>query len=346
MNDKNQTVAISTSSILKILSILLGLVFLYVVRNVLVVVFVSLVLAAAMNPTITKLQRRGIPRWVGIAVIYVGIFGVLALLAALVVPLVTDELGQLINAVPTLYGKVFSAVQGSNISDTIQQALGSLNDALSKVTTGVFSGVASFFGGLFALIGTLVLTFYLTIQDRGIKSIAVDLAPARQRPYLTRLFNRIEDRLGQWLRGQLTLGLVIATLTYLALFLLNVKYALVLALLAGVTELIPIVGPYIGAVPAVIVAFSQDPWLALWTIVAYVVIQQLENHLIVPRVMGRVSGLNPVIVIVSVLVGGKLGGILGVLLAVPSVIIVTSFLEDFLEEHRQENSRLASPNQS
>lgn len=340
MENQNQTIAVSTSSILKVLLILVGLVFVYTIRDVLVVVFVSLVLAAAMNPTITKLQRRGIPRWVGIALIYLALVAVISALVVLFIPLVTNELGQLIGAFPALYGKVFSVVQGADVSDTIQKALGSLNSSLSGLTSGLFSGVATFFGGLFAVIGTLVLTFYFTIQDRGIKSLVVDFAPAGQRPYLTRLLNRIEERLGQWLRGQLTLGLVIGTVTYLALFLLQVKYALVLALLAGVTELVPIVGPFIGGIPAVIVAFSQSPWLALWTIVAYVVVQQLENHLIVPRVMGRVTGLNPVIVIVAVLVGGKLAGITGVLLAVPSVIIITSFLEDFLSEKRQADNRL------
>lgn len=341
MENNSRTIAISTSSILKTLLILVGLVFLYIVRDVLVIVFMSLVLAAAINPTITKLQQRGVPRWVGIACIYVGIIAIVILLVILVVPLVTNELGQLIGAFPSLYSKAFTAVQGTDVSGTIQKALGSLNDALSRLTSGVFSGVASFFGGLFAVIGTLVLTFYLTIQDRGIKSLVVDLAPSGQRPYLTRLFNRIEERLGQWLRGQLTLGLIIAALIYLALFLLGVKYALVLALLAGVTELVPIIGPYLGGIPAVIVAFSQSPWLALWTIIAYIVVQQLENHLVVPRVMGRVTGLNPVIVIVAVLVGAKLDGITGIIFAVPSVIIVTSFLEDFASEHRQEQSRLA-----
>ncbi len=340
MESGSKTIAISTSSILKILLILLGLVFLYAVRDVLVIVFISFVLAAAMNPTITSLQRRGIPRWVSIALIYVGILAVIGLLVVLVVPLVTDELAQLIRAFPQLYARAFTALQGSNFSGTIEKALGSLNSTLSQFTSGLFSGVASFFGGLLAVVGTLVLTFYLTIQDKGMKSVVVDLSPVKYRPYLTRLFNRIEERLGQWLRGQLLLGAIIAAMIYLALFLLQVKYALVLALLAGVTELIPIVGPYLGGIPAVIVALSQSPWLALWTIVAYIVVQQLESHLIVPRVMGRVTGLNPIIVIVAVLVGAKVGGITGILFAVPTVIIITSFIDDFTDEQRQENNRV------
>ncbi len=340
MENLPKSITISTNSILKTLLIVLAVVLLYLIRDVVLIVFVSLVLAATMNPTVTKFQRRGIPRWVGIVVIYAVLFAVVGLLVALVVPLVTDELSQLTRVFPSLYSHAFTAVQGSNVSGVITKALDSLNSALTQLTSGVFSGVADFFGGVFAVIGILVLTFYLTNQERGIKALAVDLAPVSQRPYLSRLFNRIEERLGQWIRGQLLLGLIIAALIYLALFLLNVKYALILALVAGVTELIPIVGPFIGGIPAVIVALSQNPWLGLWTLAAYIVVQQLENHLIVPRVMGRVTGLNPVMVILAVLIGAKLAGVTGVLLAVPTLIIVTSFFEDFASEHRQTENRL------
>lgn len=340
MESGNRSVAISTSSILKIILVLLGILFAWAIRDVLVIVLVSFILAAAMNPTITSFQRRGIPRWVGIALIYVGLLAILGLLVVLVIPLVTDELAQLIRAFPTLYAKAFTAVQGSDFSSTIEKGLGSLNSALSQFTSGFFNGVASFFGGVFAVIGVLVLTFYLTIQEKGMKSVLVDISPVKYRPYLTRLFNRIEERLGQWLRGQLLLGAIIAAMIYLALFVLGVKYALVLALLAGVTELIPIVGPYIGGLPAVIVALSQSPWLALSTVIAYIVVQQLESHLIVPRVMGRVTGLNPIIVIVAVLTGAKIGGITGVLFAVPTVIIITSFIDDFTQEQKENEARV------
>jgi predicted PurR-regulated permease PerM len=146
--------------------------------------------------------------------------------------------------------------------------------------------------------------------------------------------------LGDWLRGQLILGLIIGTLTLIGLLAFKVEFAVVLALIAGLTELIPIIGPFIGAIPAVIVAFSQDPVLALIVMGLYIVIQQLENNLIVPRVMSKATGLNPVIVIVSILVGGKVAGITGVILAVPTMIIITTFLEDFLEEKKADDMRL------
>jgi predicted PurR-regulated permease PerM len=178
------------------------------------------------------------------------------------------------------------------------------------------------------------------MEEQGMRRLSIDLAPAKYRPYFAQLFRRIEERLGRWLRGQLFLGLIIAVLTYIGLVSLGVKYALVLALIAGLTELLPAIGPFIGAIPAVIVGLSQDPWKGLFVAILYLVIQQLENNLIVPRVMSKATGLNPVIVIISLLVGAKVAGVIGVILAVPTVLIITTFLEDFLEEKKADDAKL------
>lgn len=341
--NQSQTINLSTLTLLKFIAIILLLAFLYVVRDVALIVFVSLVLAAAIDPSITKLERRGIPRGVGIAIIYIGIVAVLALIVILFVPLVIDQLAQFTKAFPSLYERGLAFLknfQDNSALTGFQEAVTSLSKGLSEFTQGVFTKLFTFFGGLVSAIGVLVLTFYLTMEEKGMKRLAVHLAPVRHRPYLTQLFTRIEDRLGSWLRGQLLLGLIIAVLTYLGLTLLGVKFALVLALIAGVTELVPIIGPFLGAIPAVIVALSVDPLLAVWVLLMYIVIQQLENNLIVPKVMARATGLNPIIVIVGILVGAKLAGLPGIILAVPTIIIFTTFLEDFLEERKAGEMRL------
>lgn len=346
MANQPTNVSISTTTILKVVLIGLALWFLATISQVLVIVFVALVLAAAIDPWITRLERMGMARGWAMAIIFVGAIALLSLIVILFVPLVVDQLGKFTQAFPKLYERVFSLYQNNQDSvalETIQKGLQNLNSALSDVTKGIFSSVFGFFGGLISVIGVLVLTFYLTLEEKGMKRIAIDLAPAKYRPYLIQLFNRIEDRLGDWLRGQLILGLIIGSLTLVGLLLLKVEYAVVLALIAGVTELIPIIGPFIGAIPAVIVAFSQDPILAVFVIGLYIVIQQLENNLIVPRVISKATGLNPVIVIVAILVGGKIAGITGVILAVPTMIIITTFLEDFLEEKKADDLRLEPP---
>lgn len=340
---EQKTVTLSMNTFLKLLLIVLAVAFVYQIRDVLIVIFVALVLAAAIDPWITALERRGIPRGVGIAIIFISLIAFISLVLIALVPLLADQLTQFVNAFPDLYAKGFSLIQGvkdQTILDGLQKGVESLNSAVGQLTQGFFSGVVGFFGGVFTFISIFVLTFYLTMEEQGMKRLAVDLAPAKYRPYLSKLFHRIEERLGHWLRGQLFLGLIIATVTYIGLSIIGIKYALVLALIAGITELLPAIGPFIGAIPAIIVALSQQPILAVWVAGMYLVIQQLENHFIVPKVMSKASGLNPVIVIISLLVGAKVAGMIGVILAVPTVIIITTFLEDFLEEKKEADEQL------
>lgn len=340
---QQQSVTISTTTFFKMLIIASAVAFLYLIRDVATIVFVALVLAAAIDPWITSLQRRGVPRGLGIAIIFVSLLALISLLLVLLVPLIADQLTQFLNAFPQLYAKGFSLFQGikdQNLVDGLQQAVDSLNSAVGQITTGFFSGIVGFFGGVFTVIGIFVLTFYLTMEEQGMKRLAVEISPAKYRPYLSRLFHRVEERLGGWLRGQLLLGLIIGAATWIGLTLLGVKYALVLALIAGITELLPAIGPFIGAIPAIIVAISIDPWKGLWVAGLYLVIQQLENHLIVPKVMSKTTGLNPVIVIVALLVGAKVAGIIGVILAVPTVLIISTFIDDFLEEKKADDTKL------
>jgi len=340
---EQKTVTISTNTFLKVILIALAVAFVYQVRDVLIIVFVALVLAAAIDPWITAIERRGVPRGVSIAIIFISLIAFISLVLIALVPLLADQLSQFVNAFPDLYAKGFTLVQGvkdQSILDGLQKGVESLNSAVSQLTQGFFTGIVGFFGGVFTFISIFVLTFYLTMEEQGMKRLATDLAPAHYRPYLSKLFHRIEERLGNWLRGQLLLGLIIGVTTYIGLTLLGVKYALVLALIAGITELLPAIGPFIGAIPAIIVALSQEPILGVWVAALYLVIQQLENHLIVPKVMSKATGLKPIIVIISLLLGAKLAGMIGIILAVPTVIIISTFLEDFLEEKKEAEVQL------
>lgn len=344
MNEhKTLSIDISSRTFLKVLLVVVGWVFLSMVKDVLLIVFIALVLTAALDPTVTAMERRGVPRGFGIAILYVVLIGFFSLMAVLVVPLVIDQLHQLAVSLPSLYTKALGFVhtfQSPTVIDGLSKGLQTVTNSLGSLTQGVFSRIFSFFGGLFAFIAIMVITFYLTMEERGMKRIAVDLAPEKSRPYLTQLFRRIEERLGRWLRGQLILGLIIAVAVYIGLLALGVKYALVLALFAGVTELLPAVGPFIGAVPAVLVGLSQHPWLGVAVAALYLVVQQLESHIIAPKVMAKATGVNPVIVIISLLVGAKLAGVVGVILAVPTMLIITTFLEDFLDEKRADDLRI------
>lgn len=345
-NQRQLQVTISMESIIRVVVVGLVLWFLYGIRSVLAILLVSIIVAAAIDPWVSAMQRRRIPRVVAILVIFLIFFTVISATIALLIPALVSQVRDVAASFPQLYERLTTSISSplfskQEIIDSVRRSLESFDQALVKITGPIFSGLASAFGGLFSFIGVVVLTFYLSLEENGIRKFFQAVMPARVQPYLTRLFNRIQERMGRWLRGQLLLSLIIGVLSFIALWILGVKYALLLALIAGVTEIVPIAGPIIGAIPAVLFAFAQSPLKALAVIIVYVVIQQLENNLIVPRVMSRATGLNPIVVIIVMLIGAKVAGIVGVILAIPVTIIINAFLQDFIESREEENAALA-----
>jgi predicted PurR-regulated permease PerM len=160
--------------------------------------------------------------------------------------------------------------------------------------------------------------------------------PAKYEDYVISLWKRAEHKVGRWLQAQLLLALSVGLFVFVGLSLLNVKYALLLGIVAMVLEIVPIVGPVISAVPGVILAFAQSPTLGLWVLVFYVAVQQIEAHVLTPLILGKTLGLNPVTVIIALLIGGTLAGLLGILLSVPVAVVIVEILDDLA---RQKESR-------
>jgi predicted PurR-regulated permease PerM len=320
---------------------------LYVIRNVIGIIFVSLILTAGITPWVDWLEKHRVPRVVGTIILYAILLSIFSLIVILIIPPLTEQIGQIISAFPQYYDKIIqgferlkNASPESGLVNNIQQSLQTLNDSLSKVAGGIFSGLVTVFGGFASFLSIMVITFYLTQERNNGKNIIHSIAPAQYQPYLLQLTNRIATKLGAWLRGQLLLCVIIFIVSYIGLTILGVRYALVLALIAGFFEFIPFVGPVVAAVPALFLSFAQSPIKALLVLILYIVIQQLENQLIVPKVMQKSTGLNPVVVIIAMLIGARLGGILGVMLAVPTAAIIQVFTSDFFGQKKERDSKL------
>src|SRR3989344_8170812 len=163
--------------------------------------------------------------------------------------------------------------------------------------------LVSIFGGVFSVVILVVVSFYLASQEEGIEQFLRMVVPLRDEEYVIDLWERSRAKIGQWLRSQLLLGVVVGILVFIALTLLGVRYALFLALLAAIFELIPVIGPILAAVPAVFFALLSSPVLGLIVAVVYTIIQQLESHVLVPLLMRRVVGLNPLVVVIALLIG-------------------------------------------
>jgi len=339
---KPQTINISAGTILRVFFIILFLVFLYLIKDVIVIFLFALIIASAIVPAVNLLQKIKIPRIIGALIVYIVILGVLAFLISLIVPSIARDVKELSTSLPTLVEDLaakFEAIKDTaeksgGIISQAQSYLTEVGDILKKSASNLFSIAINVFGGVFSFLLILVISFYLSVQKNGIQNALTAIAPHQHKEYILNLWARSQKKLGRWLQGQLFLGLIIGVMVYIGLSLLNVKFALLLAVLAGVLEIFPYIGPVLAAIPAVILGFLQEPSLGIWVIIWYLAIQQIENYVIVPLVIGKIVKLNPVAVILALLIGGKLGGIPGMILAVPLAAVLAEFLRDLVKKRK------------
>jgi len=333
-----ETIDISTSTLLRFVLIILGLVFLYLLREVILILFVAVIITSAVDGPVDWLQKRKVRRIFGVAMIYVFFLVFLGLLIYLVVPPLVHEIKLLAVNFPDYWDKLsvnFSALsEKSGLPSSIQSILNKFGDNLNGWASNAFSATVGVFGGIFKFLIIIVISIYLSVREKGIKKFFVAITPSSQQTYAASLIDRIQAKLGGWLRGQILLSFVIGLLVFIGLSVFKIKYALVLALIAGVLEIVPYIGPIIAGAIAVILAFIQAPILALFTLITFYVIQELEKYLITPQIMGRMVGLDPVVIIIAALIGAELAGIFGIIISVPIAASISVFLRDIFIERK------------
>ncbi len=314
--------AISTGTIFRVLFVCAAVWFAFAIRDVILLVTGALFLAVLMEPFADMLERKRMPRSIAALIVYVLAILLLGGLLYVVLPPALAEFG---NIIP-LFAPYIDQATGSVLAASFHE------DGLAWITSfvttlrgaGVSAALPQIFGvgssaiGVFAAIAVLlILAYYFVAEKQAIVSSVSRIAPAEYHPFINQLTIKLRNRLGAWLRGQLMLMGVIFVLTYIALSLIGVPYALILALLAGTLEVIPFIGPLFSAVPAVMLALSLSPVHAIIVAAAYFLIQGVEGHMLVPKIMQHATGMNPLLSLLAVLIGWTLGGIPGAILAIP-----------------------------
>jgi predicted PurR-regulated permease PerM len=315
--------------------------FLYTIRNTIVTVYVSALFAMGLSPVVKMIERqraipigKRLPRWLAILVIYATIILIIVSLGMLVVPPLIDQAEELWRSLPERFAQAQSTLvrlgilrRPITIGEAVQQAPGG-GGATTVIT--LFSTARNVVGGVFGVITLLVLTFYMLVESREIFAFFVKLFPPHERGRVAAVSAAVTEKVSAWLGGQLLLGGIIGLSSALGLWLMGVPYFYVLALISAVGELIPMLGPILAAIPAILVAATVSPGLAIGVAVFFIIQQQLENSIVVPKIMGRQVGLSAVTVIVALGIGGQLLGVMGAILAVPTAAIVLLLLEELL----------------
>jgi predicted PurR-regulated permease PerM len=336
---------VSYSAFFKLAVIVLAGALLFLVREVLLMMFIAIVIASALDPLVDWMQKHGIPRALGVICVYLililGVGGALAL----IVPALASEIKSLGNVLPeyledlSVYLESISGVSAAQSLQDLSDFISSLSSQLDAAIVSVYEVIKSFFGSVFSVVAVFVLSFYFLLQENAFKKFIQSFVPKKYRKQSISVTERIQEQMGNWLRGQLFLGLVIGVVTYIVLSLLGVKYALVLAIFAGLLEIVPYVGPVIAAVPAIFLGLLQSPFIGLLVFIAYVLIQQFENHLLVPKVMEKAVGLNPLVVIIVILAGAKVAQVPGAIVAVPAATAASVVLGDYFTEQREKEKK-------
>ncbi len=298
---------------------------LFHILDIILLFFVAFILMSALSPLVERLRGWGVPRIIAVLLVFF-------LTVILVIGLLTAGLSPLVSQTSNLIQKLVETINSLVQTNIIDQAV--VQQEASRFSAQVVNFTVDLFKNLISWVSVLVVTIYMLFDREKMKKYVTSFFGERQEQ-VEKLLQKIEDKLGSWLRGQVILSVVVGTLVYLGLSILGVEYALPLAIIAGLLEVVPMIGPIISAIPAILIGLTVSPLFAAIIAGLYLAVQQIENQIIVPQVMRRAVGLNPLLVILAVSIGGRLLGIAGALLAVPIAVVIQLIIQEGL--NRSEN---------
>jgi predicted PurR-regulated permease PerM len=298
---------------------------LFLIRDILALLFIVLILVASFSPVVESWSKV-VGRTLSVIAIVVIFVGLLALGIYIVVPPMVGQIAELTRALPGQFSR-YDIIRSHLPS--LQGSLSVITNSVGNVASGVITITSSVVSGVIAFIAALVIFAYFLIDEKAMKYFVLSLFPDNHRENMAQVMRKIAKKVGDWFRGQILLAIIVGVIDLVGLIIIGVPYALTLAVVSGVLEIVPTLGPIIAGLAAAIVALTVSPWKALIVIVFYIAVQQLENNVIVPKVMQKALGLSPVIIIVAILIGAKLMGIIGAVIAVPLAASLTVVLSEW-----------------
>jgi len=325
MKPERVKIDISVAVILKIALVLGAIYLVYLLRDILTLIFVVLILVAALRP-IVKGWGRKIGNTFAVIILLAIIITLIAGFIYAVLPPFVSQTKQLVENAPS-YVQRFTVIR--NNMPSLEKALSSAPQSFSTISGGFVSVTTGVFGGIVSFLTAIVLTIYLLLDEQFFNKTFSGLIPPEKRESVWEIIDKLTLKVGNWLRGQLVVGLLIGTLVFLGTTIIGLHYSLTLGVIAGTLEFIPIIGPIISGVLGTIVALFVSPITALITAVFYIILGQLNGSFMAPKIMQKAIGLPPAVIIVTILIGSKLLGVAGALLAVPISGIIFVILSDW-----------------
>jgi len=316
-----QKIEISAKTIIFTVFFIILLNLLWMLKDLIFSLFIAFIIMSALKPFVNFLESKKVPRLLAVLGIYFIFIGLFAELLNIIFPPLIQQSAALIKNFPAIVKSLsLQRFQFINLNSFFQYA--------PNVTGQFFDLAKGFFSNTVFLITTLFFGFYFLLEKDLIFKTVADFFDKEKLIRVTQVINKIEKRMSNWFWGELTLMTVVGVMTFIGLNLIGIKYSLPLAVLAGLLEAVPNLGPIIAAVPMVLIGFSQSSFAGFTALALAFIVQQLENNLVVPLIMKKVVGVNPIITLIALLVGGRLAGVAGIFLAIP----ITLFIETIFKE--------------
>lgn len=312
-------IEISSKTIIFAVGFILLLGVVWLIKDLIFSLFIAFIIAGALRQPVDFLEKKKINRSISSIVIYSIFIFIIFYLFFLIIPPLAGEMIILFKNLPQIVNKVSPTFSANLNLDFISNNIPSLANETINIIKAAFSNIIF-------LTSTLFFGFYFLIERDIVRRLFNNFFDEIELSRISLIADRAQQRMAGWFWGEIILMLIVGTLTYLGLNIIGMKYSLALAVLAGLFEVIPNLGPITSSIPAILIGLSYSPILGLYCAILYLVVQQLENNLIVPVIMKKTTGLHPIVTLIVMVIGGKLAGIIGVILAIPTAIFIETIL--------------------
>lgn len=319
-----QKVEISSRTIIFTIFFILLLYFLWTIQDLLYTIFIAFILMSALRPLVSALKRKRVPHTLAVTVVFISFVLFFLFLFGIIIPPILLETVNLFKSLPYM-------IKSLNFETQQWIQIESLSQYIPNVTKQLFSLAGNIFSNIIFIVSTLFFAYYLLLEEQIIRKFLLQFFDEKKAHWYVMVLEKAEHRMSNWFWGQLMLMTVVGWMTFIGLSLLQIKYAVPLAVLAGLLEVVPNIGPIVSSIPASIIGFSISPLAGFSSLALYFIVQQLENNIIVPGIMKKAVGINPIITLMALIIGARLGGVLGIVVSIPIYVFVETIVKEFLK---------------
>lgn len=328
---------ITWKTIFKLAAAVIILYLFFLLKDIIIWFIFALIISILFNPLIDLLHKARVPRVLAVIFVYLGTFAIISLAIYSVVPLFADEIKQFSQSFPEYFEKILPSLKTLKIQtfDSVEDFLTGTGKVLDRMASNIFNTLFAIFGGIFSTLFVITLATFLSLEKKSFQETFALFFPKKYEAIALNIWTKTQQKVNRWFLVRVIACLFVGLATFLTLALFNIKYPLSLSLASGILNFVPIVGPIIIGIFIFIIIALESFSKALFFLLAFVIIQQIEGNILTPALSKKIIGISPALVLVALVVGGKLWGVLGAILAIPLFAIVFGFLTDFLKGKKE-----------